>query len=177
MAMFRCPKCNCHIKIRNAYKYTQNTYSNCKKCNVVFYLIGEKNERKKISLNRKTAEKLNLNKFEIEFEKKFNASIKGKSEIQRYDKAKAVVGATATGAVAAAGTTATVAAVGSASTGTAIASLSGAAATKATLAWLGGGALAAGGGGVAMGVAVLTGGAAVVGIGTYKLIRKKTLKK
>lgn len=44
---------------------------------------------------------------------------------------------------------------GTASTGTAIASLSGAAATNAALAWLGGGALAAGGGGMAAGQAFL----------------------
>lgn len=44
-----------------------------------------------------------------------------------------------------------------ASTGTAISSLSGVAATNATLAWLGGGSLAAGGGGVALGTAVLGG--------------------
>jgi len=44
---------------------------------------------------------------------------------------------------------------GTASTGTAISALSGAAATKAALAWLGGGALAAGGGGVAAGKAIL----------------------
>lgn len=51
-------------------------------------------------------------------------------------------------------------ALGAASTGTAIGSLSGAAATNATLAWLGGGSLAAGGGGVAAGTAVLSGVAA-----------------
>lgn len=44
-----------------------------------------------------------------------------------------------------------------ASTGTAISGLSGVAATNATLAWLGGGTLAAGGGGVAMGTMVLGG--------------------
>ncbi len=44
-----------------------------------------------------------------------------------------------------------------ASTGIAIKSLSGAAATKATLAWLGGGAVSAGGGGVAVGTTVLSG--------------------
>lgn len=44
---------------------------------------------------------------------------------------------------------------GTASTGTAISTLSGAVATKAALAWLGGGALAAGGGGAAAGSAVL----------------------
>lgn len=44
-----------------------------------------------------------------------------------------------------------------ASTGTAISTLSGAAATNATLAWLGGGTIAAGGGGVAAGTVVLGG--------------------
>lgn len=48
-----------------------------------------------------------------------------------------------------------VSAFASASTGTAIASLSGAAATNATLAWLGGGSVMAGGGGMAAGQAVL----------------------
>ena len=47
--------------------------------------------------------------------------------------------------------------LGTASTGTAIAGLSGAAATNATLAWLGGGSLAAGGFGMAGGAAVLGG--------------------
>jgi len=49
---------------------------------------------------------------------------------------------------------------GTASTGTAISSLSGAAATNAILAWFGGGALAAGGGGMALGSVVLGGIAA-----------------
>lgn len=44
-----------------------------------------------------------------------------------------------------------------ASTGTAISTLSGVAATNATLAWLGGGTIAAGGGGMAMGAMVLGG--------------------
>jgi hypothetical protein len=47
--------------------------------------------------------------------------------------------------------------VGFASTGTAISGLSGAAAHSATLAWLGGGSLATGGGGMALGGMVLTG--------------------
>lgn len=70
---------------------------------------------------------------------------------------------TAGGFAAAGGTTAAVMALGTASTGTAIASLSGAAATNATLAVLGGGTLAAGGGGVALGTAVL--GGATLGVG------------
>ena len=45
--------------------------------------------------------------------------------------------------------------IGAASTGTAISSLSGAAAWNATLAWFGGGAIAAGGGGMAVGTIVL----------------------
>lgn len=49
------------------------------------------------------------------------------------------------------------AATATASTGTAISALHGAAATNATLASIGGGALAAGGGGMAMGKAILTG--------------------
>ena len=64
---------------------------------------------------------------------------------------------TAGGFAAAGATTAAVMALGTASTGTAIASLSGAAATNATLAWFGGGSLAAGGLGVAGGTVVLGG--------------------
>lgn len=68
------------------------------------------------------------------------------------------------GSIAAGGaTTAAVMAVGTASTGTAIASLSGVAATNATLAALGGGAIAAGGGGMALGSAIL--GGATLGVG------------
>lgn len=70
---------------------------------------------------------------------------------------------TAGGFAAAGATTAAVMALGTASTGTAIASLSGVAATNATLAALGGGAIAAGGGGMALGTAVL--GGATLGIG------------
>ena len=70
---------------------------------------------------------------------------------------------TAGGFAAAGGTTAAVMALGTASTGTAIASLSGVAATNATLAALGGGSIAAGGGGVALGSAVL--GGATLGVG------------
>lgn len=53
--------------------------------------------------------------------------------------------------------TGAVGALATASTGTAISSLSGAASSNAILAWLGGGSLAAGGGGMALGSAVLAG--------------------
>lgn len=69
---------------------------------------------------------------------------------------------TAGGFAAAGATTAAVMALGTASTGTAIASLSGVAATNATLAALGGGALAAGGGGMALGTTIL--GATTLGV-------------
>lgn len=60
-------------------------------------------------------------------------------------------------------TTAAVMALGTASTGTAISTLSGVAATNATLAALGGGSIAAGGGGMALGTMVL--GGATLGVG------------
>ncbi len=61
------------------------------------------------------------------------------------------------GVAASQGTVALATSVGVASTGTAISGLSGAAAWNATLAWLGGGSLAAGGGGMALGTLVLGG--------------------
>ena len=63
---------------------------------------------------------------------------------------------------------------GTASTGTALSALSGAAATKATLAALGGGSLAAGGGGVALGTAVL--GTAGVGLVAAPIIASSFYK-
>ncbi len=79
---------------------------------------------------------------------------------QYIEAAPAAAGAsTAVGAgVAATGlTTSLVASMATASTGTAIGSLGGAAAQSAMLAWLGGGSLAVGGGGMAVGTAVLGG--------------------
>lgn len=70
---------------------------------------------------------------------------------------------TAGGFAAASATTAAVMALGTASTGTAISTLSGVAATNATLAALGGGSLAAGGGGMALGSTIL--GASTLGVG------------
>ncbi|STZ56014.1 Uncharacterised protein [Moraxella lacunata] len=66
-----------------------------------------------------------------------------------------VAGGATGGALAAFGAYNGVMALGAASTGTAISTLSGAAATNATLAWLGGGSLAAGGYGIAGGTMVL----------------------
>lgn len=73
--------------------------------------------------------------------------------------ARAAIAGTATGAaVAALGPSAAMAfatTFGTAATGTAISALSGAAATNAALAWLGGGAVVVGGGGMAAGSAIL----------------------
>jgi hypothetical protein len=68
-----------------------------------------------------------------------------------------LLGVAATGIAAGYGAVGLVGLFGTASTGAAISGLSGAAATNATLAWLGGGAIAAGGGGMALGTAVLGG--------------------
>ncbi|HYF89714.1 hypothetical protein [Azospirillum sp.] len=69
----------------------------------------------------------------------------------------AAVGSIASGALAGVAAYGGVGALATSSTGVAIGSLSGAAATNATLAWLGGGSLAAGGAGMAGGMAVLGG--------------------
>ena len=101
--------------------------------------------------------------------------------------AAAWVGGAIRSAVTAAGTNAAVTGlaitVGSASTGTAIAALSGVAAENALMALLGGGSLAAGGGGVAlggmalnfvtMGPALLVGGLVAKGQGTKELTKAK----
>ena len=59
---------------------------------------------------------------------------------------------------------ATIAAYATASTGSAISALSGAAAINASLAWVGGGSIAAGGFGMAGGAMILTGGGAVIAV-------------
>lgn len=95
-----------------------------------------------------------LNSFKID-----QQSFKELKELQLMTSSIAggVVGGTALGAVTAFGAYGGAMTFAAASTGTAIASLSGAAATNATLAFLGGGSLAAGGLGIAGGTAVLGG--------------------
>lgn len=73
------------------------------------------------------------------------------------DTLKGVVTGVGAGVLVGWGTYGGVMALGTASTGTTIASLSGIAAKNATLAWLGGGSLAVGGGGIAVGSLVLGG--------------------
>jgi hypothetical protein len=77
--------------------------------------------------------------------------------VDHFETAVAAAGGLGVGAAAGVGSWTLVSAFGIASTGTPIVMLSGVAATNATLAWLGGGALAAGGGGMAAGVVTLGG--------------------
>ncbi len=85
-----------------------------------------------------------------------------KSEVKKTDQkamtgvALAAGGGAATAAMAPTLAMAVATTFGTASTGTAISTLSGAAATQAALAWLGGGTLAAGGGGTALGAQVIS---------------------
>lgn len=93
------------------------------------------------------------------------------------------IGATVASVGSGAGVGALAGAIGSASTGTAISALSGVAAENALLAWLGGGSLAAGGGGVALGglalnfvtigPALLVGGLVTKGQGAKELTKAK----
>lgn len=78
----------------------------------------------------------------------------------------AIIGLSGVGAgvLAGAGITSTVFFFGTTGTGVAISSLSGAALTSSTLAFLGGGSIAAGGFGAAGGAIVLTGGTAIIAI-------------
>jgi hypothetical protein len=92
-----------------------------------------------------------------------------------------LAGASGTGALVAFGAYSATMTFGSASTGTAIAALSGIAAKNATLAFLGGGALAVGGGGMALGTIVLgglVGGPALLVFGIFMDAHaKKNLEK
>lgn len=79
------------------------------------------------------------------------------ASLRAVDMISGLIKSTGAGVATASSIYGLVGALGVASTGTAISTLSGAAATNATLAWLGGGALAAGGGGMALGSLVLGG--------------------
>ena len=112
------------------------------------YLVDEIKKRKKAKSKmtgfEQMVEELNLPQME-------------KMVLGSLDIEKGLASGAASGALMGLGAYGSVGMLASASTGTAIASLSGAAATNATLAWLGGGSLAAGGFGMAGGMAVLGG--------------------
>lgn len=85
------------------------------------------------------------------------AITKMQKTIVDFNAALELVTASGAGALTSAGAWAAVSAFGVASTGTAIGGLSGAAASNAALAWFGGGSLATGGGGMALGSVVIGG--------------------
>jgi hypothetical protein len=91
-----------------------------------------------------------------------------------FNAAVGIGAGTIAGGSLAVGSWALVGALGSASTGAAISGLSGVAATNATLAWFGGGAVAAGGAGVSGGMAMLGGIVAVplIAIASYSTHKK-----
>ena len=86
------------------------------------------------------------------------------TNFQIVDGVKTLIASGGAGAISGAVAFGAVGMFASASTGTAISALSGAAATNATIAWLGGGSLAAGGGGMALGAVVLGGLVAIPAI-------------
>lgn len=129
-----------------------------------------------------------IEKIKIEFKKFENAIFQIKAEFDKTAKSSTGLGAAGVAAgagVAAFGPTAAMAVAmtfGTASTGTAISALSGVAATNAALAWLGGGAVIAGGGGMTAGSAFLAlagpvgwaiGGTALLGAGLFARSKNK----
>lgn len=116
--------------------------------NQIKHLVDEIKKRKKakseLSGFEQIVEELNLPQME-------------KMVLGSLDIEKSLASGAASGALMGLGAYGSVGMLASASTGTAIASLSGVAATNATLAWLGGGTLAAGGFGMAGGMAMLGG--------------------
>lgn len=84
----------------------------------------------------------------------------GRLTLSAVDAVAGIILAGGAAGAASAGASAAVASLAAASTGTAISTLSGAAASNATLAWIGGGAIASGGGGMAAGAVVMAGVAA-----------------
>jgi hypothetical protein len=95
------------------------------------------------------------------FDKQSRPTIQATQSIERFNQQYSGVLSVGFGGIVggsmALGAWALVSAIGTASTGTAIGTLSGVAATNATLAWFGGGALAAGGAGMSGGMLVLGG--------------------
>jgi hypothetical protein len=91
-----------------------------------------------------------------EFARSFDIDVR-KVDFSGVDALKGLAAGSTAGAAAGVIAFAAVGTLATASTGTAISALSGAAATNATLAWLGGGTIAAGGAGVAGGIVVLGG--------------------
>lgn len=170
-------------KNKDAKDINEDAHLICERAEKAVDLARNKSQKSLENLGQRKLNVLNgsINRFLTTFEKIHSIQLKDSAGINelRYfhlDKqsiaemqkmsllATSVLGGLAggagAGALAAFGAYGATMTFATASTGTAIASLSGVAATNATLAFLGGGALAAGGGGMALGSAILGGAVA-----------------
>lgn len=152
---------------KSAYKETYDKYAvlyknanECKlKIDTTVSRIGQSLTEAKIYLNKSEdlIQSQLKNKNEIAFKFNNNTLEKIKKFNSGFNTAMSVGTGSVAGGSLAIGAWGLVTVFGAASTGTAISTLSGVAATNATLAWFGGGALATGGAGMAGGAAVLSG--------------------
>lgn len=127
--------------------------------------------------SEKILKKIITEKIDVDYKLTLAALDNAEKFNSEYNTAFGIGTGAVVGGSAALGMWALVGTLGSASTGAAISGLSGAAATNATLAWFGGGALAAGGAGITGGLAVLGGIVAIPLVciataGTHKKARE-----
>lgn len=155
-----------HNDARNLYEKANGELEGLhKEANAEFENLGQL-KAKSVQGSLKRYEQL-MEKLKIDYEKDLDGLLKQldtsilkkvKQELVNLETAvTGLVSSAAGGAFAGFGAFGAAGLLGTASTGTAIGSLSGAAATNATLAWFGGGSLAAGGLGIAGGMWVLGG--------------------
>ena len=142
---------NTNIKINELGQYTGELHEYLTEIQLLFDIIRNVPSEMRLGYTKLKEIRINWKQQVDKIEREYNnAETKSVSH--------AAVGVSTGVAVVALGPTAAMGIAttfGVASTGTAISTLSGAAATNAALAWLGGGALAAGGGGMAAGSAFL----------------------
>ncbi|EKT76856.1 hypothetical protein WSS_A40595 [Rhodococcus opacus M213] len=184
-------------QIRDARDRYDRRYAEIEECvettNTRIVALGEQQKQALSDVVLRLVEFLKRNEKKIRESEKLIADGVDFSQAQISEEHKLAVdvfswvgGAAASAALATGTSAAVVAAAGSvgvASTGSAISGLSGVAATNATMAWLGGGALSAGGGGMAMGAAalnfvtigpaLLVGGSVISGQGRKALTQAK----
>lgn len=148
---------------REKYQKVERRYKDWrKKAEARFEALGKRRLEALVTMGRAVDFLRKAKIRERELEQRFDitpkklADWKGAS-VNAVEVLGGLVGGAGAGVATASAAYGLVGALASASTGTAISSLGGAAATNATLAWLGGGSLAAGGGGMALGAMVLNG--------------------
>lgn len=187
-------------KNKNAKRVNENANQICKKAETQVDLARKKTQKSLEDLGERKLNVLDvsINRFVNVFEQIHSIHINDstglnelkklhidKQEIAEMQKMSmmagsvlgGIAGGAGAGALAAFGAYGATMTFATASTGTAIASLSGAAATNATLAFLGGGALAAGGGGMALGSVVLGGALAGPAIAVLGIVMNASASK